>query len=73
MKINSIIKFQNNAHSTPITIDVVKIARSLHTSTNGKTVTVGEMDLVHILRDYDKTKKELAKAQEIIYDLKFRP
>ena len=70
MKINSIIKFQNNAHSTPITIDVVKITRSLHTSsTNGKTVTVGEMDLVHILRDYDKTKNELVKAQEIIRHL----
>ena len=35
MKINDLIKFQNNAHANPITIDVRKIANKVWSSKEG--------------------------------------
>ena len=58
MKINDLIKFQNNAHANPITIDVRKIANKVYTDSKGRTTTIGEMDLVHLLRKFDQVRNE---------------
>ena len=66
MKINNLIKFVNNAHSNPITIDVRKIANKSYTDSRGRTTTIGEMDLVHILRKLDKLQSYVNQIREEI-------
>tara|TARA_R100001443_G_scaffold117273_1_gene141027 strand:+ start:3159 stop:3419 length:261 start_codon:yes stop_codon:yes gene_type:complete len=68
MKINSILKFQNNAHSNPVTIDVTKITRQIHTNSRGVATEIGNMDLVHFIRDYAKLQRELAQANQMLAD-----